>query len=492
MNLVNQEIYRKFVLTLLLNKLLTLQNDKIPFSEDKRDILNETLVKLNLGDVFNKTNDEVNIFQLLRLGASLTYKEQNGKTVVELLDYEILETHFDDCIDNNIFHYDSIVSDFGKTYSETTTLTFLASDKKKNRLLTSPILTVLIHEKWFKVNWLFYVNLIFYILFVFSIYGYVISGFSGEDFYWINGFFYTSLSFHGMKELIQLALYRKKYLKDFTNIIEIIVLCLCFWCIISPNVYVKTIAVLSATVILFLFLVEVPKFTKFTFILGSLKYFFQYACFYFIPFMSFAIGLNILFPHTYGPESDKNKTESINSTTQNITQPQNYDPSKNYLGELAIHLFETLILFTGEFNERVLQPQFYPNFGRIFMTVFILCMTIVLNNLLVGLIVSDMDRIEKECRIYKRIKMANFIIRIDDCLKKLECFKPICCFAQFLNLQMFQKGSLKNVQLNETIKEHFDVRNKQHLEELENLKWTLYDDNVLKKVHDEIYKDDKD
>lgn len=234
MKLNNQEIYRKFVLTLLLNKLITLQNDEL-FSEDKREILNETLVQLNLGDIFNKTNDEVNIYQLLRLGASLTYKDHNGKSVVELLDYEILETHFDDCIDNNVFHYDSIVSDLGKLYSETETLTILANDKKKNRLLTSPVLTVLVHEKWFKVNWLFYVNLIFYVLFVFSIYSYVVSSFSGDNFYWINGFFYAALFFHGMKELTQLVLYQKKYL-EITNVIEIMVLCLCFWCIISPNV----------------------------------------------------------------------------------------------------------------------------------------------------------------------------------------------------------------------------------------------------------------
>lgn len=210
--------------------------------------------------------------------------------------------------------------------------------------------------------------------------------------------------------------------------------------------------------------------------------------------MSFAICLNLLFPHTDESKSEINKTESVNLITQNITESYNdtYNPPKNYIGELAIHLFETLILFTGEFNERVLQPQFYPTFGRMFTTVFILCMTIVLNNLLVGLIVSDMDRIEKECRIYKRIKMANFIIRIDDCLKKMETFKTICCFAKCLNIEMFEKGSVKSVELNEVIKEHFDEKNKQRLEELENMKWTLYDDNILKKVHDEIYKDDKD
>lgn len=487
--LVNHDIYRKFVLNVLLNKLLTLQS-AAPFSEDKRRVLNETLVELNLSNSVNKVNDSENIYQLLRLGASLLYRNGSGKTVVEQLDCETLRTHFEDCIDNEVFHYDSIVEDFKNSYSETMALVYLVNDKKKNHLLTTPVLTVLIHEKWFRTKRLFYLNLLFYFLFVFSIYGFVVLDTSGRDNHWIDGLFYLCLFFHTVKELIQLLLYWEKYFLDLNNYIEILVLVLCVICIFAPNAYVNTLVILSSTVILFLFLIEVPKFTKFTFILGSLKYFFQYACFYFIPFMSFAIGLNILFPHPYA----KNNSTLQDETFQNFSQSDNDQQSDiSYFGQLMTHLFEALILFTGEFNERVLQPKYYPVFGRIFMALFILCMTIVLNNLLVGLIVSDLDRIEKETRIYKRIKMTNFIIRINASINQIRKLKAMNCIEKFLkNYNMFEKGTVKIIKLNEATREHFDERNKKRLEELQKLKWTLYDENVLKKVHEEICGDEKD
>lgn len=488
MELNNQDIYRKFVLNLLLNKLLTLQNTT-PFKDDKIQILNETLIQLNLSNNINKTNDSENIFQLLRLGASLTYRHENHEAVVELLDYEILETHFEDCIDNGVFYYDSVVEDYKTSYSETLILAFLANDSKKKSLLTTPLFTVLIHEKWFKINWLFYVNLTLYCLFVFSIYGHVISGLSGKENPWFLGLFYACLCFHTVKEIMQLVIYLKKYFRDPSNYIEIIVLILCYSLIASPNAYFKTLVILLSTVILFLFLVEVPKFTKFTFILGSLKYFFQYACFYFIPFLSFAIGLNILFPHSY---HDNNQTISNLENASEIKK-SGADHSGDYISELIKHLFETLILFTGEFNERVLQPQYYPIFGRIFMTIFILCMTIVLNNLLVGLIVSDMDRIEKESRIYKRIKMANFIVTVDEFMKQLKKnWKSGFVEDLFDYINIFKQGNQKRIVLTEVTKAHFDEKNKKHLGELEKMKWTLYDENVLKKVFDEIHKDDKE
>lgn len=467
----NHDIYRKFVLNLLLNKLITFQTDN-RFNTNQRRILNETLLKLNLTDSVNKTNDSENIYQILRLGASLTYSERKGKTVVEQLDYDILKTHFEDCIDNDIFYYDSIVEDEEYSYSETKTLTYLANDNKKKNLLTQPVLTVFIHEKWSKIKMLFYINVLVYLLYVICIYGYVISRLSGREYHWFDGLFYGGLCFHSAKELIQLTLYRWKYFCDPSNYIEILVIFFCYGCIFSPNAYFTTLVILFSTVILFLFLIQVPKFTKFTFILGSLKYFFQYACFYFIPFLSFAIGLNTLFPHP-------DKTDTIKSD--------------NYLGELSRHLFETLILFTGEFNDRVLQPEHYPVFGRVFMTVFILCMTIVLNNLLVGLIVSDMDRIEKESRIYKCIKMANFIIRVNAAIKQFRKFRNISFIEKLINqVHIFHKGPTKKIFLDDATKEHFDDRNREDLEKLETLKWTLYDENVLKKVHEEIYKDDED
>lgn len=472
--LKNYEFYRKCVLNLLLNKLISLKENTIPSSK-KLGILNDILYKLNIEYDDEKEDDSENICQILKLGASLTKRMDKKKMVIECIHPDILRLHFDDCIENNILCYNSIIEDDNACYSETRALHFLANNHQKSELLRHPLLVHFIHNKWLRNFYFFYIDLFLYFVFVLSIYAFMISSHKNHFYQSVNVVFYISLAVHFIKECIQLIfLYRLKYFFDSSNYFELIVILSSFICIYDYNEYSAVIAILFSTVIFVMLLGQVPICAKYTIIFGSTKYFLQYAAFYFIQFVSFAIVFNILFPF----ETKENK--STNTST---------DLPKNYLNDTVADIFKslfyTLILFTGEFSDRVLESERYPVFGRVIMTVFIFCMTIILNNLLVGLIVADMDEMQRAGKLYKQVKLASFIARMNSIVKRLYEFKTYNFIKYIINfLHIFKKG--KNKILDLTKCKHtsvFDDENLKYLKSIKNKQNNAYRKDLLKNVY---------
>ncbi|XP_018563908.1 uncharacterized protein LOC108905511 [Anoplophora glabripennis] len=475
--LKNHEFYRKCVLSLLLTKLLDLKGNEI-LSSKKLGILNSILHKLNLECDDEKEDDSENICRILKLGASLAKKVEKKKMIIEKIHPDILKLHFDDCVENNLLYYNSIIEDDKDSYSETRTLHFLANSYKKSELLRHPLLIHFIHNKWLRNFYFFYIDLFLYFIFLLSTYAYMVLSHRNHYNQFLNLVFYILLTVHLLKECIQLFfLYRFKYFIDASNYLELTVIISSIISIHNYNEYSAVIAILFSTIIFVMLLGQVPICAKYTIIFGSTKYFLQYAGFYFIQFVAFALVFYIIFPFN----TTVKQTPDNNLTNTNFTKEDLGDT----LADVFKNLFYTLILFTGEFGDRVLEPDMFPVFGRVIMTVFIFCMTIILNNLLVGLIVADMDEMQRAGKLYKQVKVANFIARMNAIVKRLYEFKTNNFIKYIINfLHIFKKG--KNKILDLTKCKHtsvFDDENLKYLKAIRSKKNTSYNVDLLKDVY---------
>ncbi|XP_066262640.1 transient receptor potential cation channel protein painless-like [Euwallacea similis] len=375
----------------------------------------------------NGNNDmyKENICQLLRMGATLTGNLRNNEIRLKHVSYETLKMHLDECVDSNNICYDSMIKDDGVEYSETEALHDLCHDPKKNELLNHPALIYLVHSMWLKCNKFFYLNLSLYAGFLLTLYFYIISlqmSVPNAMFKWT---FCIFLLIQTAKELIQLVLYWKRYFYDLFNYLEVCAIVSCYVNMFTKKEYFMVIAILLSSCIFLLMLGQLPKFTKYMIVLSSTKYFLEYAAFYFIQFVSFAICFFILLP----PERKNITDEGVVHT----------------IGLIGLRLFETLIFFIGQYDGDISEVPKFPIFGRFIVAVFIFCMTIILNNLLVGLIVTDMDVIQKNGKLQRQIKMIRFINRVESFSK--QSFYLIKCewLKKYSITTVFKPGSNKNI-----------------------------------------------
>ncbi|CAG9857200.1 unnamed protein product [Phyllotreta striolata] len=467
----HSKFYRNCVLHLLLNKLIRLYSlegiceKSEALTGKKRRALNEILSVMNLENEERNVEDAEIIQQVLELGAGLSYKQaKTDKMMVERLDYSLLRSHFDSCIDGNNFKYDTLIRDDGEVYNENRVLNYLVHDKQKQQLLTHPLLMLFIRKKWDKIYKIFYTNLIFYTCLLIAIYAFTVCKYFMESDSVLFVSYCLLLAFHVIKEIVQLlVLYRWRYILETSNILESFMIGFCLSNLLWPNMYSAVGSILFSTFIFFILLGQLPVFTKYTVIFSSIKYFFQYMAFYSVQFVAFSICFYLIFPF----KNDMNRT------------------APNW-GDVVKNLFYTLIYFTGEFSDRVLEPTDYPVFGRIITTVFIFCMTIILNNLLVGLIVADMDDIQKSAKLYKQIKLASFIKNTNMIIKRIHNFKYINCVKRFIRYyDVFTKGKkkvIKNVNIH-----RFDEETRKYLKEIR--KNRVFNEHALKEVYAEIFKD---
>uniref|UniRef100_A0AAR5P9W3 Ion transport domain-containing protein n=1 Tax=Dendroctonus ponderosae TaxID=77166 RepID=A0AAR5P9W3_DENPD len=475
------------------------QGNQVNERFQNRQILNKIL---NLYLMNNSHNDEFKdyICQILRLGASLTgaipsednalqktqsstgferlaecfkavlkfgsSRTQDPNQRINKLSYETLSSHLDQCIDSkgNVC-YDSLIMDDRNNdraeYSETVVLHYLVHNPKKSDLLNHPVLIYLIHSKWLMTRRFFHVNLIFYSTFLLFLYLHTVMLQMKMSSIAISVIFTILLLVQVFKECLQLILYFPRYFIDPSNYLEISTIVCSFINLFATCEIAMILAVLFSTVIFLLMLGQLPKFTKYMIIFSSTKYFLEYAAFYFIQFVSFAVCFLILLP----------SEEKLESSWTNA------------LGEVLIKLFDTLVYFIGQYDGDISSPPKFPVFGRIIVALFIFCMSIILNNLLVGLIVTDMDMIQKTSKQQRQVKMIKFIVRIETFLKSISDKAGI--LNRFCKTRVFDAGDRKVININHLdLKSIFDEDDTMYLKKIqENL---LDHSNVLNSLYEYI------
>ncbi|XP_030757681.1 uncharacterized protein LOC115883457 [Sitophilus oryzae] len=447
------DYYFRHVLFLLLSKLDTFYYNTDDTFYDNVKIL-DNVVDFCIKNNKNNMYDEV-IYLALRLGAHLCYRKNSGAGVkLELLCSEILSNHLDQCIDahNNIC-YNSIIFDDENHYSEVDVIRRLYHSNKTSELLNHPVLINLIHEKWSKSKYVFYSNCILHCIFLVVLYVYMIYLKINAVPQIVLYVFWVFVTFFSLVELCEICIYSFRYFSDPMNYIDLSVLPCSIYNIYSKDERVMVIAILLYTIKVLLIFGQIPIFTKYMIIFSSTKYFFEYVLFYFVQFFSFALCFFILLT----PESEF-----------------------NVLGQIFVKLFESLFFFIGQYDGEISHPINFPIFSRIIITLFIFCMTLILNNLLVGLIVTDMDILKKRSKLMRQLKMAKYVVRVEKLMNTLPYLASLS-----LDISLFHRREEKCLYLSMDI---LDEDDKEYLNNIDRSKKSSA--SILAALHGFIRKQD--
>jgi hypothetical protein len=276
----------------------------------------------------------------------------------------------------------------------------------------------------------------------------------GVDF--VYGLGWIFLLLFVAKELFQLSASFRSYIRELNNYAEL------FFIVTTILVYsvdenwvdiVEVLSILNSNLVLLLLLEQVPKFAKYIIILRTVLFYLLYILFYFIQFVAFAICFYILFA-----KSDQ-----------------------EFWTDLGNKIFETIILFTGNLDymetpwrkdssaNSTSQDSFHNFSGKelvskLILLLFVLFMAIILHNLLLGLLVTDMENLNKRVKLFEQLKRASFVVRIEKFLDSacLRCL-PNCIVDHFQSgRELFKYNKYVVVNIND--KKMLDDDGKQHLD----------------------------
>lgn len=195
--------------------------------------------------------DDSAITKLLNAGAYMG----NDKCELSLIDPEILEKHFDDCIariknaflDEIVFDLKNFIpseiraeSKITKKNNETDPITCMSKKKELRRLIEHPLVASFLFLKWHRWSFVFYLNFVVCALFVVSNVTYILVYFHE------NG---TSTTFSGilqciiflltlyliLRELSQIVLSPFDYIQGWENFLEFVLIVLTFMILTSND-----------------------------------------------------------------------------------------------------------------------------------------------------------------------------------------------------------------------------------------------------------------
>jgi ankyrin repeat protein len=460
-----------YTLSIVLNRLLQ-NTSKTPLDEKEIEILNQIwnlkvgLARLNKDNVLlflkfpgslNRTSDSPPSRSLFCQNFDIT------NTVLEKIGPEVIQKHLDECVeqkeDKIWINYDSFIK---KGSVEQVLRTFVSSPVLKV-CLNHFVFKILIMQKWEKLRFTkfkyFYLNLFSYVIFYFLLNIYILCKFNkvsnpGVDF--VYGLGWIFLLLFVAKELFQLSASFRSYIRELNNYAEL------FFIVTTILVYsvdenwvdiVEVLSILNSNLVLLLLLEQVPKFAKYIIILRTVLFYLLYILFYFIQFVAFAICFYILFA-----KSDQ-----------------------EFWTDLGNKIFETIILFTGNLDymetpwrkdssaNSTSQDSFHKFSGKelvskLILLLFVLFMAIILHNLLLGLLVTDMENLNKRVKLFEQLKRASFVVRIEKFLDSacLRCL-PNCIVDHFQSgRELFKYNKYVVVNIND--KKMLDDDGKQHLD----------------------------
>jgi transient receptor potential cation channel subfamily A protein 1 len=366
---------------------------------------------------------------------------------IEHIKPELLEKHFDECLEFNIENKNDENPDFEVTLIcksliparkmknnkcdefdpescvyydnivlETEVIAYMSQTPEFKALLKHPVIVSFLLMKWHKIQLLFYTYLVFYVLFISSLIIYIFTYYfdrqTPSDFCLALGklsWFVVSLTFLNLVLIIifQITVSLKKYFKNWESYPELILVVTTgmILYISSPTNDTKkllcSMAILSAA---FLLVFKVGQHSKFSTNLVMFKTvivnFFKLLVFFSPLIIAFALVSNIFFVNTKLPKST------------NGTDVDAPDEDNLFMG--AISLFNMLL--TGKFDAGSINLHTYSISSELLFSVFINLMTTSLFNLLNGLPVSDAQTIKNNPELEEHINKAQHIYFVESTL----------------------------------------------------------------------------
>ncbi|XP_050695709.1 transient receptor potential cation channel subfamily A member 1-like [Eriocheir sinensis] len=394
-------------------------------------------------------DDQSFVCKLLLSGASLTIKDKFGELAISRIQASVLEEVFNNCIKsrNNefndnfkiTFHYSKLVpkqtSHHLKMYPETKFLMFLSDSHEHQHLLKHPVIDTLLSLKWRMIQKYYYINTLVYMAFLAFLTAYILlfhgnftpsmdadpSGHnatantgvpdpSGHNATVNTGFpdpakdnmalkislqvlISICTSFIAVREVTEFCISWRQYVERFKNWLEISIILLtctvlfmpmeaalqqsmCAWLVLFS--WIELVLVLGQhpglSIYITMLSMVTSNFLKFIAMFSSMV-----VAFIFSFYLAFQVDENF--------------------TTTSFTPYHN-------------SLLKTLTMATGEIEYKDLPLDAFPVFSHLLFVAFVFLIVLVLMNLLNGLAVSDIHKIQKEAEItsYRsRVELVSII-----------------------------------------------------------------------------------
>jgi hypothetical protein len=385
-----------------------LNHRKYDVNEQFSDIDNITVLH------FAATQSEYATVELLKGGASLSIRNKSGHMAIQSLTESALKKFFDSCVTKSIpgersdFYFMIFDYSFLKESKEMPLIEYMTETKEMHPFIEHPVIASFLFLKWLRLSNIFYLNLLLFSLSAVSFSTYL-------SLFYVNPYLqdstnhiwfqlslslaYGSLMIFAVKEIGQFIASPTRYMKSAENYFEII-----FMLLMSVSLFTsikdQQIRRAIAAVLFMGFAVEwtlmfsaLPIFSVSNYIVMLKKVavnFLRTLAFYSIILMAFVLSFYTLL----------NKSEEVNENSG----------ESNGTGNSTIFstFFHVILMLTGDF-EKITEDVKDVFIGRMFLIIFVLSMSIVMMNLLIGLTVSDTAAIGREAEWYKWCQRAKML-----------------------------------------------------------------------------------
>jgi hypothetical protein len=366
---------------------------------------------------FAATKSEYAVIELLKKGASLGIRDKNGKMPIQFIASSTLRKFLDSCITKGSSDAKSDIDYFmvidysflaGK---EMKPIQYLTEANDMQPLIEHPVIASFLFLKWFRLSGFFYWNLLLSSFNAISFIIYLMVFYVHHDHLGLTNDIWhnflrilalISFVMFSTKEFSQFISSPSSYLKSLENYFEMGFMGLMAVTLFLPledqqlRRSIAAVLYMGFAVEWTLMLSELPLFSVSNYIVMLKKVainFVRTLTFYSIILLAFAGGFYTL-------------TNKTNRSTRNFTaggsnetlEANNSDESEKFT--MFSVIFQVILMLTGDFQE-ISEKVGDSTIGRLFLLAFVLSMSIVMMNLLVGLTVSDTAAIEGEAEWYK-------------------------------------------------------------------------------------------
>ncbi|XP_065158362.1 transient receptor potential cation channel protein painless-like [Atheta coriaria] len=388
--------------------------------------------------------------ELLRRKASLANRDELNFLTITDIDHDVLKEHLDSCIETHLgdrkdenrenmfltFDYTTLFPSQGLKRSdselqilntvtkECDVLLHLTKDPRLKPLLKHPLIESFLDVKWRKMCSLFWANLITYLLFCALLLWFILNNYKkigGVNVDWPFGLLFAMSILMSVREVIQMLLMTKKYVRNTENWIEVGLLIVIYIMLFCSSTLLRrsmfSIAILLAALELLFLLGSAPGLSTYIVMLRTVTFsFVKFLLFYAILIIAFAFSFLTLFSKT----SDENEVSDASlNTTELPTKIAKSKENTAFFSNIYLALFKTLIMLTGEFETGDLDFATLPYVSHFVFIMFVVLIAIVLLNLLTGLAVSDTQEIKNEAKLVALTARAQYISYIESLIFSL-------------------------------------------------------------------------
>jgi ankyrin repeat protein len=245
---------------------------------------------------------------------------------------------------------------------------------------------------------------------------------------WLWGLLMVLLAALTIRELLQLLLYRKTYLVSLENWIEILLIsatfvsCSTVFEDMEVRLHFSAVAIVLGWVEMVLLLGQMPLLSVQLEMLKKVSLtFFEYMRGYVLLLVAFALGFYILFKGSV----DKDGTVLF---------------AKPWLS-----ILKTIVMFAGEFEASNLCFDTLPGTSHVIFILFVVLVTIILLNLLIGLAVGDTEKIRENAETLSLVSRVRLLSKIETVLYTLpKCMIPRNLRTKSIVLYPNRKNSIKS------------------------------------------------